>query len=160
MYLRTHPRYFVVRALDEASQQHAFVGIGFTERTDAFDFNVALADHFKHEKASEDAAKAADEPYVAKHETGGLSGPIKINLKGKSGTKEKKADDGGFAGLQAPPGLWGSAGPPKVAFNLTRSTLLPLTRKLSSGCDCSGCSSNQQPVWGQQSFRSGTGGFD
>eukprot|EP00035_Acanthoeca_spectabilis_P022400 m.443511 g.443511 ORF g.443511 m.443511 type:complete len:255 (-) comp18974_c0_seq1:1023-1787(-) len=108
-------RYFVVRALDEASQQHAFVGIGFTERTDAFDFNVALADHFKHEKASEDAAKAADEPYVAKHETGGLSGPIKINLKGKSGTKEKKADDGGFAGLQAPPGLWGSAGPPKGA---------------------------------------------
>eukprot|EP00038_Savillea_parva_P003955 m.132389 g.132389 ORF g.132389 m.132389 type:complete len:333 (+) comp11333_c0_seq2:444-1442(+) len=109
-------RYFVIRALDEASGQHAFVGIGFTERSDAFDFNVALSDHFKHEKASTDAAKAADEPYVAKHELGGLSGPIKINLKTKSGSDtKKKSDDGGFAGLQAPPGLWGSSGPPKAA---------------------------------------------
>ena len=119
-------RYFVIRALDEASGQHAFVGIGFTERSDAFDFNVALSDHFKHEKASTDAAKAADEPYVAKHELGGLSGPIKINLKTKSGSDtKKKSDDGGFAGLQAPPGLWGSSGPPKVRLG-TYADLNPL----------------------------------
>jgi hypothetical protein len=105
---RRASRYFVIRALDEGSGQHAFVGIGFTERTDAFDFNVALADHFKHETASKEAAAAADEPYVAKHATGGLSGPIKITLKSKTGSGEKKKEDGGFAGLQAPPGLWGA----------------------------------------------------
>ena len=58
------PRYFVIRALDEGSGQHAFVGIGFTERTDAFDFNVALSDHFKHEKLEKKVAEQADEPCV------------------------------------------------------------------------------------------------
>jgi hypothetical protein len=57
-------RYFVIRALDEGSGQHAFVGIGFTERTDAFDFNVALSDHFKHEKLDKKVAEQADEPCV------------------------------------------------------------------------------------------------
>mmetsp|Transcript_5063 Transcript_5063/g.13136 ORF Transcript_5063/g.13136 Transcript_5063/m.13136 type:complete len:265 (+) Transcript_5063:96-890(+) len=113
-------RYFVIRALDDASGQHAFVGIGFNERTEAFDFNVALGDHFKHEAQSKEAAAAADEPYVSKHATGGLTGPIKINLKSKS-TKKEKPDDGGFAGLEAPPGLWGpshSAAPaPAAAAN-------------------------------------------
>ncbi len=39
-------RYFVVR-LQDSSGQHAFVGMGFEDRGDAFDFNVALQDHFK-----------------------------------------------------------------------------------------------------------------
>lgn len=109
-------RYFVIRARDEASGNHAFVGIGFTERTDAFDFNVALSDHFKHEKTKQEAAASAAEPYVAKHEVGSLSGPIKINLKSKGGgDKAAKKNDGGFAGLQAPPGLWGASGPPTGA---------------------------------------------
>ena len=52
----------MIRAKDEASGQHAFVGIGFTERTDAFDFNVALGDHFKHEAAKEAEEAQKDEP--------------------------------------------------------------------------------------------------
>ena len=42
-------RYFVLR-LQDPSGRHAFVGMGFQDRGDAFDFNVALQEHFKYER--------------------------------------------------------------------------------------------------------------
>ncbi|KAG0370187.1 hypothetical protein BC939DRAFT_508090 [Gamsiella multidivaricata] len=48
-------RYFVLKIEDQG--RHAFIGLGFLDRSHAFDFNVALQDHFKHIKAEEKAAE-------------------------------------------------------------------------------------------------------
>lgn len=45
-------RYFVVKIVD-TSGKHAFIGIGFGDRGDAFDMNVSLQDHFKWVKTSD-----------------------------------------------------------------------------------------------------------
>ena len=54
-------RYFVLK-IQNAQGRHAFIGIAFNERNDAFDFNVALQEH-KAECERED--KAAAEPAVS-----------------------------------------------------------------------------------------------
>ncbi|KAJ1961199.1 hypothetical protein GGI12_003381 [Dipsacomyces acuminosporus] len=38
-------RYFVLRVQDEASGRKMYIGVGFIDRSDAFDFNVALDDY-------------------------------------------------------------------------------------------------------------------
>ncbi|XP_077804819.1 adaptin ear-binding coat-associated protein 2 isoform X4 [Macaca mulatta] len=54
-------RYFVIR-IEDGNGRRAFIGIGFGDRGDAFDFNVALQDHFKWVKQQCEFAKQAQNP--------------------------------------------------------------------------------------------------
>jgi hypothetical protein len=49
-------RYYVLRVVDPTSGRHAFLGLGFDERGDAFDFAAALADHERHAQRERAAA--------------------------------------------------------------------------------------------------------
>ncbi|VDD76583.1 unnamed protein product [Mesocestoides corti] len=49
-------RYFVIRLMSDDGRT-VFVGIGFAERSDSFDFNLAIQDHFKQCKQAEEAEK-------------------------------------------------------------------------------------------------------
>ncbi|NWU94664.1 NECP2 protein, partial [Upupa epops] len=54
-------RYFVIR-IEDGNGRRAFIGVGFVDRGDAFDFNVALQDHFKWVKQQSELAKQAENP--------------------------------------------------------------------------------------------------
>ncbi|KAM3831944.1 adaptin ear-binding coat-associated protein 1 isoform 2-T2 [Vipera latastei] len=53
-------RYFVIR-IQDGNGRSAFIGIGFGDRGDAFDFNVALQDHFKWVKQETDLSRESQE---------------------------------------------------------------------------------------------------
>eukprot|EP00124_Ichthyophonus_hoferi_P003887 Ihof_evm4s374 gene=Ihof_evmTU4s374 len=57
-------RYFVLRITDDTGR-NAYVGMGFQERNDAFDFNAALIDHYRWEKEEEKLRLEANKPKKA-----------------------------------------------------------------------------------------------
>ncbi|KAJ1527155.1 hypothetical protein ONE63_008686 [Megalurothrips usitatus] len=113
-------RYFVIRIQDDDGRA-AFIGLGFSDRSDSFDLNVALQDHFKWIKKSEEIEKEKDDD-VPKADFRFKEGEtIKINMKitkkdGSEATVKPKARPSGMGGILPPPpgGVGKIAPPPKV----------------------------------------------
>lgn len=105
-------RYFVLR-IEDGNGRRAFIGVGFVDRGDAFDFNVALQDHFKWVRQQNELAKQSENPDQApKLDLGFKEGQtIKLNIanmKKKEGaagnTRPRPAGPGGLSLLPPPPG--------------------------------------------------------
>ena len=109
-------RYFVIRVQNDNGQQ-AFLGMGFNDRSDSFDFNVALQDHFKYLKQAKqiehEAKLTADDPQHQQQPKLDLSfkegQTIKINLRstlpGDEQTKKtgKTVNESFVPGILPPP---------------------------------------------------------
>ncbi|KAJ8639239.1 hypothetical protein MRB53_015933 [Persea americana] len=123
-------RYFVLK-IEDGAGKHAFIGLGFAERNEAFDFNVALSDHEKyvkreHEKETGDATDDSQidiHPAVNHRLKEGET--IRINVKNKpsSGTGMLSAAglSGGTTATKKPSAL----APPPSGTGKTRSPLPP-----------------------------------
>uniref|UniRef100_A0A8C4X7Q7 NECAP endocytosis associated 2 n=1 Tax=Erpetoichthys calabaricus TaxID=27687 RepID=A0A8C4X7Q7_ERPCA len=113
-------RYFVIR-IQDGTGRHAFIGIGFADRGDSFDFNVALQDHFKWVKQEGEIAKQAQTGQDAgpKLDLGFKDGQtIKINIgnikKKDTPTGAVKSRPTGSGLLPPPPGSKGGVTPPTL----------------------------------------------
>jgi hypothetical protein len=114
-------RYFVLR-IQNAQGKHAFIGIAFNERNDAFDFNVALQEHKDSVEREEKAAKGIGELDLFN------SGPVLQDLSIKEGEKLKINIAGG--GRRRAAGAGAGAGgallaPPPAAGGGSKGLLAP-----------------------------------
>lgn len=73
-------RYFVLRIQDDHGRS-AFIGVGFLDRSDSFDLNVALQDHFKWLKNKDQIEKEKKEPKQELDLRFKEGETIKINMK-------------------------------------------------------------------------------
>ncbi|KAH0567122.1 NECAP-like protein CG9132 [Cotesia glomerata] len=108
-------RYFVLKIQDDNGRA-AFIGAGFLDRSDSFDLNVALQDHFKWLKNREQIEKEKDQPKPELDLRFKEGETIKINMKitkkdGSEASSKSKRPQVGL-GLPPPPGGVKIAPPP------------------------------------------------
>lgn len=119
-------RYFVIRVQDDNGRS-AFLGLGFGDRSDSFDLNVALQDHFKWVKNQEIIEKEKTEPKQELDLSFKEGETIKINMRitkkdGSEGTSRTAAKSKGAGGiLPPPPGGVGKIAPPPTAVSAATS---------------------------------------
>jgi len=125
-------RYFVLR-IEDGRGKHAFVGLGFNERNEAFDFNVALSDHEKYVKREQEKETAGEEsgggeidihPAVNRRLKEGET--IRITVKNKPSTGSGMLSSAGLSGgATAKPKTGMLLAPPPGAAGKLRSPLPP-----------------------------------
>ncbi|CAI8602814.1 unnamed protein product [Vicia faba] len=128
-------RYFVLK-IEDGQGKHAFIGLGFTERNEAFDFNVALSDHEKyvrreHDKESGNADAGEDSqidihPAVNHRLKEGET--IKINVKHKAAGGAGMLSAAGLTGVHVAtpkPKVLTLAPPPSGAGKIRSALPLP-----------------------------------
>nr|XP_056711879.1 adaptin ear-binding coat-associated protein 1 [Euleptes europaea] len=135
-------RYFVIR-IQDGNGRSAFIGLGFGDRGDAFDFNVALQDHFKWVKQETEISKESQETDSRpKLDLGFKEGQtIKLNIgnmptKKSGATKPRPAGSGGPSLLPPPPGgkvALPSVPPPPLAAISNHVTPPPVPKSSSLG---------------------------
>ncbi len=115
-------RYFVICVQD--SGRKAYIGIGFADRSDSFDLNVALQDHFKWVK--KETALATETPAVNLDLAFKEGQTIRINIPKNKDVSGAKARPGATAGggpgggfLPPPPGGVKKPPQPPGAASLT-----------------------------------------
>ncbi|KFD53233.1 hypothetical protein M514_05943 [Trichuris suis] len=102
-------RYFVVRLQDDSGRS-AWIGLGFADRADSFDLNVALRDHFRREELNEEIEREQNDPDRPKLDLGFKEGQtITLNIGKRAGTsssrpKTTSGGDGPVPLLPPPPG--------------------------------------------------------
>ncbi|XP_060529330.1 NECAP-like protein CG9132 isoform X2 [Cylas formicarius] len=82
-------RYFVLRIQDDNGRS-AFIGVGFGDRSDSFDLNVALQDHFKWVKKEKQISEEPKGPTLDLGFKEGETIKIKMNIS-KDGAENSKA---------------------------------------------------------------------
>mmetsp|Transcript_65099 Transcript_65099/g.121318 ORF Transcript_65099/g.121318 Transcript_65099/m.121318 type:complete len:277 (-) Transcript_65099:62-892(-) len=113
-------RYFVLKITNGA--RHAFIGLGFEERNDAFDFNCCLADFKSRFVDRENEVDAAPKVQAPPKDLSLKEGQkIKISIAGLEGKKRRETSDAPPAGGGT--GLFGLAPPPSSGSSQSRRTV-------------------------------------
>mmetsp|Transcript_13992 Transcript_13992/g.22868 ORF Transcript_13992/g.22868 Transcript_13992/m.22868 type:complete len:246 (+) Transcript_13992:45-782(+) len=135
-------RYFVLRAEDERTKRHAYIGIGFQERQSAFDLRAALDDELKRISRGDDFDDEENEelpppaaPAVDRSLKDGQT--IKVNIKLGKGKKtaKKKTGNVSLGGGIKPPGGGGIKPPGGAGIKPPGGASLLFTPPSSSGND-------------------------
>ncbi|CAL9199712.1 unnamed protein product [Musa hybrid cultivar] len=124
-------RYFVLK-IEDGRGKHAFIGLGFNERNEAFDFNVALSDHEKYLKRDheKEAGEEIDENQIGIHPSVNHrlkeGETIRINMKNKPATGGGMLSAAGLsAGISSKPKGSTLLAPPPGGAGKVRSPLPP-----------------------------------